>query len=103
MKNQALLFAIAAISCATPRSATPTGSEPGPGVSAFNQQFAEVTRRMDTPALLELWEEDGISLLPASAGERCCSFCTAGARGGGGSSARCGMQGSPARLARPGR
>ena len=35
-------------------------------VDAFNQSLADVTRRMDNEALFALWEEDGVSLLPAT-------------------------------------
>jgi ketosteroid isomerase-like protein len=34
------------------------------GVEAFNQAMRDATLRMDTPALIALWEDDGVSLLP---------------------------------------
>ena len=35
-------------------------------IETFNRQFAEATRQMDNTAIVELWAEDGISLLPAT-------------------------------------
>jgi ketosteroid isomerase-like protein len=36
-------------------------------LEAFNQALRTATLRMDTPALLALWEDDGVSLLPGEA------------------------------------
>ena len=55
------LLLAASLACATGR----TGAREE--IEAFNQSFASVTRGMDTPALLKLWEEDGVSLLPETA------------------------------------
>jgi len=35
-------------------------------IEAFNRQFEAATQRMDTAAIMELWAEDGISLLPST-------------------------------------
>jgi uncharacterized protein (TIGR02246 family) len=35
-------------------------------IETFNRQFVEATRQMDNTAIVELWAEDGISLLPAT-------------------------------------
>jgi ketosteroid isomerase-like protein len=35
-------------------------------IDAFNRKFEDATRRMDTAATMELWAEDGISLLPST-------------------------------------
>jgi len=35
-------------------------------IEAFNQKYEDATRRMDNAALMELWAEDGISLLPST-------------------------------------
>ena len=37
------------------------------GIDAFNRALDDATRRMDNAAVLALWEEDGISLLPSMA------------------------------------
>jgi len=36
------------------------------GIEAFNRALRDATTRMDNAALADLWEEDGISLLPAT-------------------------------------
>jgi uncharacterized protein (TIGR02246 family) len=35
-------------------------------IEAFNQKFEDATRRMDNAAIIDLWAEDGISLLPSA-------------------------------------
>jgi uncharacterized protein (TIGR02246 family) len=35
-------------------------------IEAFNQKFEDATRQMNNAAMMELWAEDGITLLPAS-------------------------------------
>ncbi|CAN5313123.1 hypothetical protein BH09PSE2_BH09PSE2_17800 [soil metagenome] len=44
---------------AAPATAMPVG-----GIAAFNTRFEQATRQMDNAALSDLWEEDGITLLP---------------------------------------
>jgi ketosteroid isomerase-like protein len=39
---------------------------PQAGVEAFNQAFGAATRRMDNAAILALWTDDGVSLLPST-------------------------------------
>jgi len=36
-------------------------------IAAFNQKFIAAHLRMDTPAVLSMWAEDGVSLLPEMA------------------------------------
>jgi uncharacterized protein (TIGR02246 family) len=36
-------------------------------IEAFNQKFIDAHLRMDTPAVLAMWAEDGVSLLPEMA------------------------------------
>ncbi len=36
-------------------------------LSAFNASLVEATRRMDNAAMLALWDDDGVSLLPSTA------------------------------------
>jgi ketosteroid isomerase-like protein len=44
--------------------ATPAVAAPQNGIAAFNARFEQATRQMDNSGLADLWEEDGISLLP---------------------------------------
>jgi ketosteroid isomerase-like protein len=37
------------------------------GIVAFNEHFRAVTLRMDSPGLMALWADDGVSLLPGMA------------------------------------
>ena len=37
-----------------------------PEIDAFNRALAAATRSMDNAALLALWDDDGISLLPST-------------------------------------
>ena len=39
---------------------------PPSGVQAFNQAMIDATKRMDNAAVLALWENDGVSLLPST-------------------------------------
>jgi uncharacterized protein (TIGR02246 family) len=39
-------------------------------VRAFNQKFTEAIRRMDNDAILAMWADDGVSLLPGQAALR---------------------------------
>jgi ketosteroid isomerase-like protein len=36
------------------------------GVDAFNRALTDATRRIDNAALVSLWEDDGVSLLPST-------------------------------------
>ena len=40
---------------------------PANSVDAFNAAFEDATRRMDNAAILALWADDGVSLLPSTA------------------------------------
>lgn len=42
----------------------PAAAAPRDGIAAFNTRFEDATRQMDDAALADLWEDDGISLLP---------------------------------------
>jgi ketosteroid isomerase-like protein len=35
-------------------------------IATFNRKYAEATRRMDNAAVLALWADDGVSLLPST-------------------------------------
>jgi ketosteroid isomerase-like protein len=43
-----------------------TSSDPSAGVDAFNRALIDATRRMDDAAVLALWADDGVSLLPGT-------------------------------------
>lgn len=60
----ALAAATACISCAASRLSSDAGKK---AVEAFNRSLSEATTRMDNTAMLALWEDDGVSLLPAAA------------------------------------
>jgi ketosteroid isomerase-like protein len=47
--------------------AAPAAGAPQSGLAAFNMRFEDATRQMNSSELAELWEEDGISLLPDAA------------------------------------
>ena len=49
---------------ATPIVAAAAGAPPG--IEEFNRAVVDATKRMDNAAALALWEEDGVSLLPAA-------------------------------------
>jgi ketosteroid isomerase-like protein len=53
----ALLFIPVIANAATPQS----------GVDAFNKAMDSATRSMNNAAVLALWEDDGVSLLPSTA------------------------------------
>ncbi len=63
-----LLLALAAsavcVSCTTTGLSFDQGSR---SVEAFNRSLSQATNRMDNTAMVALWEDDGISLLPAAA------------------------------------
>ena len=40
---------------------------PAEQISALNQKFTEAIRRMDNAAVLSLWDDDGVTLLPGMA------------------------------------
>ena len=52
---------LALLAAATPAAALP------PDIAAFNRALTDATLRMDHAALLALWEDDGVSLLPETA------------------------------------
>ncbi|HET7577476.1 MAG TPA: DUF4440 domain-containing protein [Sphingomicrobium sp.] len=45
-------------------SGAPVESSPPEPLDAFNRSFAEANRHMDNAAVLALWDDDGIALLP---------------------------------------
>jgi ketosteroid isomerase-like protein len=64
-----VLITLAASPPAHAQSPAPAARESHPAhadIDAFNRDFAEATRRMDTRATLALWDEDGVSLLPST-------------------------------------
>ncbi len=61
-----LILTLLAASALLPMGAQAVTEAPRAQIEAFNQSFEDATRRMDNAAILDLWAEDGISLLPAS-------------------------------------
>jgi ketosteroid isomerase-like protein len=62
------IFAFAVLMLgAVPKTSRPSGvQDDRAGVEAFNKAFDAATRRMDTPATLALWDDDGVSLMPSA-------------------------------------
>lgn len=59
-----LAAAAACVSCAISGLSTDRDRR---SVEAFNRSLSQATTRMDDSAMVALWEDDGISLLPAAA------------------------------------
>lgn len=59
----ALLLTLATASLAPAQRAAPIAN---PEIDAFNRAFANATRTMDNAAILALWDDDGVSLLPST-------------------------------------
>ena len=57
----ALLLLAAALSIVAQTPLSPRAE-----IEAFNRRFEDVTRRMDNAAVVALWADDGISLLPST-------------------------------------
>jgi ketosteroid isomerase-like protein len=57
-----LVLTLATASLAPAQRATPVGNT---SIDAFNHSFASATRAMDNAAILALWDDDGVSLLPS--------------------------------------
>ena len=60
LKTLSALATFAALIVAT-ASAT---SDPKTEIDAFNQNYLALHQKMDTPAILALWAEDGVDLMP---------------------------------------
>ena len=61
-----LILALLAASALLPIGAQAINEAPRAQIEALNQKFEDTTRRMDNAAMMELWAEDGISLLPST-------------------------------------
>jgi len=59
----ALVLTLVAAPLASAQRATPGDNA---SIDAFNRAFASATRAMDNAAILALWDEDGVSLLPST-------------------------------------
>lgn len=44
----------------------PAASDSNAAIEDFNKKFAAATQAMDNPAVLALWADDGVSLLPSA-------------------------------------
>ena len=54
------------LAAALPTIAQTMPLSPRAEIEAFNQKFEDATRRMDNAAVIALWTDDGISLLPST-------------------------------------
>jgi ketosteroid isomerase-like protein len=63
--GKAILSAAVLVLCGALARAAPV-SDAQPGIDAFNRAVIDSTKRMDNAASVALWEEDGVSLLPAT-------------------------------------
>jgi ketosteroid isomerase-like protein len=75
MKRALVLVAVALTACASPpvapttatcATAAPVSADGRAGIEAFNRAMTDAMRAMNDPALLGLWEDDGVSLLPGA-------------------------------------
>ncbi len=67
MSTQILAFALLTLFASTAQAKPASDTAARAGVEAFNHALSDGTKRMDNAALSALWEEDGITLLPATA------------------------------------
>ena len=61
-----LIFALLLPAAALPIVAQTVPLSPRAEIEAFNRRFEDATRRMDNAAVVALWADDGISLLPST-------------------------------------
>ena len=58
------LFALMALPSDGKTAQAPDGDGRRKEIAAFNAKFLDAHWRMDTPAIIRMWAEDGVSLLP---------------------------------------
>ena len=61
-----MIFALLLLTAALPIVAQTVPLSPRAEIEAFNRRFEDATRRMDNAAVVALWADDGISLLPST-------------------------------------
>jgi hypothetical protein len=61
------LFALMALPSDGKTAQAPDGDWRRKEIAAFHAKFLDVPLRMDTPAIIRMWAEDGVSLLPETA------------------------------------
>jgi ketosteroid isomerase-like protein len=66
LERVAILVAGVGTLCALAAHGRP-GVDDKVGVTAFNEKFRAAHERMDTPGILAMWSETGVSLLPETA------------------------------------
>jgi uncharacterized protein (TIGR02246 family) len=64
--RKVLTFPLLLLAVALPIVAQTMQLSPRAEVEAFNRKFEDATRRMDNAAIVALWADDGISLLPST-------------------------------------
>jgi uncharacterized protein (TIGR02246 family) len=61
-----LILPLLILTAAMPIVAQTAPLSPHAEIEAFNRKFEDATRRMDNSAIVALWADDGISLLPST-------------------------------------
>jgi uncharacterized protein (TIGR02246 family) len=61
-----IIFALVLLAAALPIVAQTVPLSPRAEIEAFNRRFEDATRGMDNAAVVALWADDGISLLPST-------------------------------------
>jgi uncharacterized protein (TIGR02246 family) len=61
-----MMFILLLLAAALPIVAQTVPLSPRAEIEAFNRRFEDATRRMDNAAVVALWADDGISLLPST-------------------------------------
>jgi ketosteroid isomerase-like protein len=64
--RKVLILPLLLLAAALPIVAQTMPLSPRAEVEAFNRKFEDATRRMDNAAIVALWADDGISLLPST-------------------------------------
>lgn len=64
--QKSLTITLLYIASALPMAAQTTPVNPRDGVEDFNRRFEVATQQMDNAAVMALWADDGISLLPST-------------------------------------
>lgn len=60
-------FVLGSLFVFLPGLAQNTPADPKAEIQAFNQKFINAHLRMDNPAIIAMWADDGVSLLPSMA------------------------------------
>jgi ketosteroid isomerase-like protein len=61
-----LIIVVLILAARTPVVAQPAADRSRAQIDAFNRKLEEATQRMDNAATMDLWADDGVSLLPST-------------------------------------